>query len=116
MCSLQDFDSTGLYHEQYAAKWISCLSSVNSRRDQLQSTSGSRLANPVTVCIHCFADTYPPASVRLLLQKVDSYAVKDSFDTMLKKWKPKTFKPTKVEGKIPVIVRYFGHYMAAMNP
>ena len=115
MCSVKDFDSTGLYHEQYATKWMSYLSSVNSRCDQLQSTSG--LADPVTVCIYCSADTYPP--VRLLMHKVDdTHGVKDIFDTMLKKWKPKTFRPTKVEGKISVIVRYFGHYimMAAMNP
>jgi len=112
MCSLKDFDSTGLYHEQYAAKWMNYLSTVNSRHDQLQSIPG--LANPVIVCIHCFTDTYLP--VRLLMPKVDSHVVRDSLDTMLKKWKPKTFKPTKVEGKIPVIVRYFGHYMAATNP
>jgi len=113
MCSMKDFDSTGQYHEKYAAKWMSYLQFVDSESNQLQSST-SGLANPVTVCIHCFTATYPP--VRLLMQKVDSHGVKDSLDTMLKEWKPKNFKPTKVEGMIPVIVCCFHCYMAMMNP
>ena len=101
---MKDFDSTGQYHEKYAAKWMSYLRSVKSGSDQLQSST-SGLANPATVCVHCFTATYPP--VRLLTQKVDSHGVKDSLDTMLKEWKPKNFKPTKVEGIIPAIVRSF---------
>ena len=64
--------------------------------------------------IHCFTAIYPP--LRLLMQKMDSHSVKDSLDTMLKKWKPKNFKPTKVEGIIPSRVCCSCCYMAVMNP
>src|SRR6266568_7757858 len=103
MYSVKDFDTTGQYHEQYTAKWMSYLRSVGSGCDQLQSSIPSESANPVTVCIYCFTATYPP--LRLLMQKVDSHVVKDILDTMLEEWKPKYFKPTKVGGMVPVRVR-----------
>ena len=110
MYFMKDFDSTGQYHEKYAAQWMSYLRSVASGCDQLQSSIPSGLANPITVCICCFTAIYPP--LRLFMQKV---GVKDRLDTMLKEWKPKNFKTTKVEGMVPVRVRCFHHYMAVMN-
>ena len=50
----------------------------------------------------CFTATF---SFRLLVQTVDDHRVKVKLDTMLKKWKPREFKPKNLDGTISARVR-----------
>src|SRR5258708_39913136 len=98
---LKDFDSTGKYHGQYAAKWMRFLHFPESYEHQRSISSASSKA---TVCNHCFIATLP--FLRLLIQKADSHNLKNRLDTMLKQRNSKKFKPTDLDGMIPVRVRY----------
>ena len=89
MCSAKDFDSTGEYHKQYAAKWMKYLQSTIPETYHSQCSASSESS----VCGFCFIATCPP--LRLLMQTVDSHGlnIKYQLDAMLKKWEPKEFKP-----------------------
>jgi len=89
------------------------LSSVCRLRERPTSKQYFWVSKPGH-CMYSLFHCYLP--LRLLMQKVDSRgSVKDSLDTMLKQWKPKHFKPTKVHG-MAVRVRCLHCYMPVMNP
>src|SRR5258707_1295009 len=95
---LKDFDSTGEYHGQYAAKWMKFLQFTFPESYEHQRSISSA-SSKATVCNHCFIATL--AFLRLLMQ-----TAKNRLDTMLKQRNSKKFKPTDLDGTIPVRVRY----------